>query len=553
MSALLELDVKTILSLIVVGNIASAATLAAYQWRGGYEPGVRRFMAGSLCLAAAWTLLYLRGLIATPLSVHLGNTLIIVGFNLQCLALDGAYRPDAGLDRRYAVLAAAGVLAFLALADQGDHIRVAAASFATLPPYFALGLSMLRAREAAADGPSRFGRLSLRLFIGWASSAYALVLALRGSFAIANGAGFTLLTPALVQTMAFVPLFIFTTAATIGFTLLAKERSDARLADSEEKYRTLVERASEAIAIIQDGRFVFANPRLGELIGTAVDDIIGRPMADFICPEDLALASERHAARMAGLSTAEAYDLRVADGTGAARWVVVSSSLIQWRGRPASLGLLTDIDDRKRQEARVAELLADREALLREVHHRVKNNLTVAMSLLSLQSVSSSGKDATAILDDARNRLQSMMQLYDLLNARGDFRQASAQDFLERLVAEVSIVFPEAARTRFRLELGDWNLDVDRLARLGLIVNELVTNAMKYAFLGVPEPEIYIGARFEGDRAIVTIRDNGKGLPSSPSSEGLGLRLVTLLARQLGAELSVDGASGASFTLRMPR
>ncbi len=554
MSALLELDVRTILLLLVAGNLAAAATLVAHTRRGPYEPAAGRYLAGALCQAAAWTLLFLRGRIPAVLSIQVGNTSLIVGFCLQCLALDGAYRPDARLDRRYAVIALAGIALFLAFADRGDHVRVAVASFATMPPFFALGLSMLRMRGGSGDSAVGRERGGLRIFIGLVSGAYALVLAARGSAAVVNGVGVTLLAPSVVQTMAFVPLFIFSSVATIGFTMLSKERSDARLAESEEKYRTLVDKAGEAIAIIQDGRFVFANPRLGELVGASADDMVGRPMGDYIWPEDRAMAEARHASRVAALGTFgdEAYDLRIVGADGEPRWIAVYATVIQWKGRPASLGLLTDIDDRKRQEARVAELLADREALLREVHHRVKNNLTVVTSLLSLQASQAAGRDPETVLDDARNRLQSMMQLYDLLNAKGEFRQASVGEFLGRLVREIVAVYPEAERTRFVLELDDWTVDADRLARIGIIVNELITNSMKYAFDGVAEPTVTIRSARDGELVRLEVSDNGKGLKADAPAEGLGLRLVAMLARQLGAGYRVDGAAGARYEFRLP-
>jgi PAS domain S-box-containing protein len=126
-----------------------------------------------------------------------------------------------------------------------------------------------------------------------------------------------------------------------------RKRALEALQESEEKYRTLVERASEGIIIAQDGCFAFANPKMGEFAGLPAEELVGRPFGDFIHPDDRAAVLSRHLQRQAGQAAPDTYEVRVVDAAGRTRWVAVSPQDVSWKGRPASLGLLADITDRK--------------------------------------------------------------------------------------------------------------------------------------------------------------------------------------------------------------
>ncbi|MBU0929264.1 MAG: PAS domain S-box protein [Spirochaetes bacterium] len=546
MPALLELDIHTILVLLVVGNASAVATLVVYQWKLGLEPSVRRYVAGASLQAAAWTLLYLRGVVPAALSIHVGNAALISGFGLECLALSTSDAPSARKDAAYALIASIGIAVFLAFAGSAPNIRVFVASIVSIGPYAALSFFMFR------------GRGGLHAFIGLVSAFYCLVLAARAAASAALGPEFSLFTSAFIQTLAFVPLFLFKFVSTIGFILLIKERSDMLLAESEEKFRTLVERASEAIIIIQDELVVYGNPKAASLLGLGPAELVGRGFLEFVWPGDRTLVLDYHRSRVSGGSPPDAYDMRLLDAAGEAHWLSVSSAIIQWGGRMAIMGLLTDIDARKRSESQVARLLAEKETLLREVHHRIKNNLAVASSLLSLQSAFAEGKDPSVVLIDARNRLRSLAQLYDLMNAKGSYARASMKDFLSALASDLADVLSSSASsapTRFDLDIDDLELDADRLATLGLIVNEIVTNSMKYAFAGIADPRVSITASARDGTVRVLCGDNGTGLvmdEARRAGTGLGLQLIESLASQLGASIRVETEGGTRYAMEFP-
>jgi PAS domain S-box-containing protein len=559
----LILDIHTTILLLAMGNLGAALTLLAYQGKVRADRPALLYLAALLSQALAWLLIGLRGQIPDILSIHAGNLTLLAGFNLGGLALASAEGRATRFDLAFAISAVTGGAAFCLL-GRDPGLRVIVASLVSVPPFAILAAAMF------GQTRKKERRDFLRLFIGSAALAYCPLLAFRAFGALEAGPGFSLMKPALFQSTAFIPLFLSMIIGTIGFILLLKRRSDRMLRESEEKYRTLVEKASEAIVIIQDGLFAFANPKASIVLGEAPGGLVGRRFEDCVWPEDRAAVVANHLLRLAGGNPPEAYDFRLLGRDGSEVWVSIAAARIEWQGRPAILSLLSDISARKRSEAEAERLLREKETLLREVHHRVKNNLAMATSLLSLQAESAAGKDPSAVLLDASNRLQSLVQLYELLNRSRNFEGMSARDFFEALLGQLAAVFPPEPEVGFSLEVEDFELDVNRLARLGLIVNEIVTNSMKYAFgparpAGVPnpagggerEPEIRLSASLAGGRVCISCGDNGRGLPPGfdpAASPGLGTQLIPLLAGQLGAELRIESSPGAgtSYLLELP-
>ncbi|MBN2874432.1 MAG: sensor histidine kinase, partial [Spirochaetales bacterium] len=173
-------------------------------------------------------------------------------------------------------------------------------------------------------------------------------------------------------------------------------------------------------------------------------------------------------------------------------------------------------------------------------------------SLLSLQAEEARSKDPYEVLLDARGRLQSMMQLYELLNAQASFESVSIRDFLSALTRELTSMFTGSAEVRFLVRVEDFKLGVDRLATLGLIVNEIVTNSLKYAFYETKEPLVSITVTKSDGRITVRCEDNGCGMPvdeARDESHGLGSMLIEMLAGQLRASLRVESDGGTRYTL----
>jgi PAS domain S-box-containing protein len=211
---------------------------------------------------------------------------------------------------------------------------------------------------------------------------------------------------------------------------------------------------------------------------------------------------------------------------------------------------------RKQAEERIRGLLEEKELLLHEVHHRIKNNMSTMISLLSLQARAAKDSEAGEALNDAMVRLQTMSTLYDKLFRSEDLREMSLTEYLPALVREIVAIFPNGDWVEVKTKIEDIRLGVKRLSLVGIIVNELVTNSMKYAFSGRDRGEILVTAKLRKDRVVLRIEDDGVGMPLGvdlDNASGFGLGLVRILTKQLDASIAIEGRAGAGFVLEFDR
>lgn len=211
---------------------------------------------------------------------------------------------------------------------------------------------------------------------------------------------------------------------------------------------------------------------------------------------------------------------------------------------------------RKRAEEREKSLLAEKELLLREVHHRIKNNMSTMTSLLSIQAAAVEEPAAKEALKDAAGRFQSMNSLYDKLYLAEDLRETSLNNYLPALAGEIVGNFPNGDRVAVEAEVQDIKLGAKKLSSLGIIANEIIANSMKYAFAGREAGRIIISARARGDRVTLEIGDDGVGIPESlriEGSSGFGFGLIRILAKQIDASVSIERRKGTRFVIEFDR
>ncbi|ADL58222.1 PAS domain S-box protein [Methanothermobacter marburgensis] len=206
-----------------------------------------------------------------------------------------------------------------------------------------------------------------------------------------------------------------------------------------------------------------------------------------------------------------------------------------------------DITLRKEYEERLRSSLREKEALLREVHHRVKNNFQIISSLINLQL--SEIQDPAPLLD-LQSRVQSMALVHELLYESEDITSIDMRRYIERLTSSILDSY-HAAGIELNVSAKDVTLPIETAVPLGLIINELITNSVKYAFS--EGGEITVELESEGDDFILTISDNGVGFPPDfvlEESDSLGLKLVSGLVDQLDGDLEVDMEDGTQFRVR---
>lgn len=205
-----------------------------------------------------------------------------------------------------------------------------------------------------------------------------------------------------------------------------------------------------------------------------------------------------------------------------------------------------DSTNRKQAEDRIKSLLASKELLLKELHHRIKNNLVSVSNLLDLQS-QSYVPEARSLFKVAINRVNSMVVLYDKLLSSEQYESLSCKSFLLDIINRMASLFPDMANVKIETQMDNFDLSPKKLFPLGIIVNELITNIMKYAFIGKESGHVYISLIRTDDIATLTVQDNGIGLPEgfdAATATGFGLMLVGMLAEQLGGSFALHNDAG---------
>jgi two-component sensor histidine kinase len=219
------------------------------------------------------------------------------------------------------------------------------------------------------------------------------------------------------------------------------------------------------------------------------------------------------------------------------------------------VGMTLDITERRKAEDRIKAALKEKEVMLREIHHRVKNNLQVVSSLLNMQARNAKDKDTIRILSESRDRIITMSLIHSQLYEGSDLAEINMKEFVDRLLGQLLQSY-QVGDTRIArvVRVDDYPVPISVAVPVGLIINELLSNALKHAFEGRDEGKIEVSLTASEDgRVNLRVSDDGAGLPPGfdiDESKTLGLRLVKILAEdQLQGTLEVMSDGGATFNI----
>ena len=283
------------------------------------------------------------------------------------------------------------------------------------------------------------------------------------------------------------------------------------------------------------------------------EDVIGKPIADFF--DDPSVAS--HILSVLN-ETGNWEGEFLAKRDGGEDFVVhaLATALNDKQGRLIGYqSSVIDVTEQKQAEARIKALLDVKERLLEEVHHRIKNVLYSINSLLILQASAESGADGRVTLLEAANRVQSMMMLYERLQKSSDYLSVFSQSYLSSLAVAIVASFTGNVPVTLEKSIENCLLSAEKCQPLGLILNELLTNAMRHAFVGKASGKVAVTFRVDEGRAVLVVHDDGLGLPGSidfENSPSLGLRLVHVLSRQIGGTVRAERGNGAKVIVEFP-
>jgi len=330
------------------------------------------------------------------------------------------------------------------------------------------------------------------------------------------------------------------------------------LRESEHRFRTLLENVQLAsLTIDRETRITFANEYLVELAGWSNEELLAMEIFDLLMPP-------------AGM-TRQAFREAVRNGTVPVHFegeLVTRSGekrLIAWNNTvvhdadgnvegTASIG--EDITERKLVEERLSASLAEKELLVKEVYHRVKNNLQTVSSLLSLQSESIKDPATRELFIENQHRIRSMAMIHERLHRSRTLARIDFREYLQGLATSLFRTYATHGNIALRVDVQDVSLPVDASITCGLIVNELISNSLKHAFPDGRAGEIVI--TMHGTPAggyALTFTDNGVGLPEGFDIHGaktLGMNLIASLTEQLRGELEISTAEGTRYTITVP-
>ncbi|WP_305097925.1 histidine kinase dimerization/phosphoacceptor domain -containing protein [Croceibacterium aestuarii] len=217
--------------------------------------------------------------------------------------------------------------------------------------------------------------------------------------------------------------------------------------------------------------------------------------------------------------------------------------------------LVLAIKLRRKAQIRVAleEAVRDREVLVEEVRHRVKNTIQMTSSLLRMHERSASSSEARSALRDARNRLKVLSSVYEkMLRPDDEGLSVEVGKLIDSLVFALVRTAPAESRPQVQVDCANLSVDIKTATSLALVVNEAVTNSLKYAFASGPGGTLRVNLEAPADECSLVISDDGVGFDGSGRSGSLGMRLMNGLARQLDGRLSIDGSDGTTVALRCP-
>ncbi len=199
--------------------------------------------------------------------------------------------------------------------------------------------------------------------------------------------------------------------------------------------------------------------------------------------------------------------------------------------------------------------LHEKVVLLKEVHHRIKNNISAIETTLKMQMSSTKNQEVIAALQDAVCRVESMKLIYEKLLLSDEYQDIPTGRYFEDIILAVVSIYPDKNNISIDKEIEDILLDVKVLFPLGIIVNELLTNIMKYAFINQNQGMITIKFFKKNHQLNLILHDNGQGLPEGfelEKSRGFGLMLINMLTRQLNGTLKMENLQGTRCTLKVP-
>jgi PAS domain S-box-containing protein len=359
-----------------------------------------------------------------------------------------------------------------------------------------------------------------------------------------------------------------------------QHKAEEALRDTDERYRSLFDRSLDCVYVNDfTGNFIDANQSALTLLGYTRDEITSLNFASLLTPDQISSALKANQEILATGTQQKATEYRVRRKDGGYADVLTTASVIYQNGKPYAVqGIAHDITERKRAEEEIRLLnatleqrvrdrtqeleqatetirasLDEKVILLREIHHRVKNNLQIILSLISLQSRNIKDPHLLDTMGYFQNRIMAMAHVHERMFRAEDISGIDLSEICTFLGTSLFASYNvDPQHIRLNVEMKDLKVTLDSAIPISLIINELISNSIRHGFPTGNPGEIFIAIQREDHTLTILFKDNGAGIPQDfdwRNARSLGLRLVISLVEQLSGTIELDRSAGTAFTI----
>ncbi len=309
-----------------------------------------------------------------------------------------------------------------------------------------------------------------------------------------------------------------------------------------QRFKSLLDYTSDLIFITDmDGNIINVNK--SSLLKLDLDDISS--IFDLIPAED-----QRNLKKIISTGEDATFEIPLIKSGGRQFPTEMNINIVKFNDQDYVLILARDITQRKKLEDELKSSLKEKEALLKEIHHRIKNNLQIISSLISLKSRSIPNQEHRNTLKETDDMIKSMALIHEQLYQR-DLSKIRVKEYIEKLVKNLLYSHPLQKQIKVKLDIEEITLQIKTAISIGLIVNELVTNALKYAFKGREKGIIEVIFKKVNENFELKVKDDGIGFPKDKLKNGssFGMKLINMLVKQLDGTLSAKSDNGSCFEI----